>query len=299
MSLLHDFLRVNRGCRCPVCERADWCLVSRDDPDNPARVVCARVPSARRYGDAGWLHLLRDDGARARQGRTRVLRLPQSIVDFERLAQDLVAAVDFDLLHEFAGDLGVSTESLQRLGIGLARGDDLGQVGLKWGHAAWVFPMTGDDGQVCGLRLRLPGRKLAVKGSKNGLFVPTDLPDHPDILFVSEGESDAAALLSIGLDAIGRPSCRGGKKLIARFVRDRRPGRVVVVADADHPGARGAGELADRLRSHCRDVRVVTPPAADAREWIRGGARGADVMSAADRARPRRLVVSVDRRCRS
>lgn len=32
--LLESYVRVSRSRLCPVCEHADWCMVSRDDPPN-------------------------------------------------------------------------------------------------------------------------------------------------------------------------------------------------------------------------------------------------------------------------
>jgi hypothetical protein len=46
--------RVTRAHPCPICGRADWCLLASDD----AAAICARVTSARRAGAAGWLHCL-------------------------------------------------------------------------------------------------------------------------------------------------------------------------------------------------------------------------------------------------
>ena len=103
-----------------------------------------------------------------------------------------------------------------------------------------------------------------------------------DRLFIAEGESDTAALLSIGLDAIGRPGCRGGSRLVLRFVRDAHPREVVIVADADEAGLDGARHLARSLTPYSRAVRVFVPPSedGDARAWVREGATASDVNAA-------------------
>jgi hypothetical protein len=62
MSLLDDFARVSKRRPCPVCGRSGWCLVARDSLEDPSRAVCARVESNKRWGHAGWLHVLRDNG---------------------------------------------------------------------------------------------------------------------------------------------------------------------------------------------------------------------------------------------
>jgi hypothetical protein len=61
MTLLTEFVRCTRKVRCPICGHAGWCMVSRDDPSSPSKVLCQRVESPRRWGNAGWLHQLRDD----------------------------------------------------------------------------------------------------------------------------------------------------------------------------------------------------------------------------------------------
>ncbi len=53
--------RVNRRRLCPVCGKPDWCLTA-GDTDDPAAVICARTESQKQCGEAGWLHVLRDDG---------------------------------------------------------------------------------------------------------------------------------------------------------------------------------------------------------------------------------------------
>lgn len=54
MTLLHDFARVSRTNPCPVCGKPDWCLIERGT--SPRRTICARTPSNRRAGHAGWIH---------------------------------------------------------------------------------------------------------------------------------------------------------------------------------------------------------------------------------------------------
>ncbi len=65
-------------------------------------------------------------------------------------------------LARFASELGVSAASLGRLGSK-----------WSWEHKAWAFPMRATNGTILGVRLRgLDGRKWAVVGSRQGLFIP-------------------------------------------------------------------------------------------------------------------------------
>jgi hypothetical protein len=158
---------------------------------------------------------------------------------------------------------------------------------------------------VLGVRLRLSGgRKLSVKGGKEGLFVPGPHPnplpkgEGTGLLLIAEGPTDTAALLDLGFSAVGRPSCTGGVALLVKLVQHHRPEAVVIVADADAAGIGGAESLAAKLTAYCPMVRVVTPPAGvkDAREWKRRGATAADVQATIDAAPVRKLSVSVRRK---
>lgn len=53
--------RVGKRRPCPICHKTDWCLVA-GPADCPAAVICARVESPKQCAEAGWLHVLRNDG---------------------------------------------------------------------------------------------------------------------------------------------------------------------------------------------------------------------------------------------
>ncbi len=268
------WLRVSRSRPCPVCKRPDWCLVA---PDGSA-AICARTESDRRCGEAGYLHKLRDTGATYRRvQRTRTVAASIPAPAFTELSERYRRAAIPTMIERFALQLGVSTESLIRLAVG-------------WDGESWTFPMRNPAGNIVGIRRRLPnGRKLAAKGGKEGLFIPADLPAS-GLLLVSEGPTDTAALLTLGFAVIGRPSCLGGVRYCCELARGR---PAVVVADADDPGRRGAEALANTLRVYCLDVRVIVPPFAskDARDWVRSGARAADVQAAIAQAEAVRFSV--------
>jgi len=174
-------------------------------------------------------------------------------------------------------------------GLGLPAGS-LARIGAVWVAAmgALAAPMyDAPGGTVIGVRLRAPdGRKWAVTGSHNGLFCPRSLTGR-GALYLPEGMTDTAALAGLGLDAIGRPSCTGGRGLVRRAVCGMgRP--LVVVTDADEPGRRGAETLARELASDGASVRVLAPLNGyrDVREWVRAGATASAIeYAAASRAR--------------
>jgi hypothetical protein len=158
--------------------------------------------------------------------------------------------------------------------------------------------MTGPGGDVLGIRLRLPnGRKLAVRRGQEGLFIPEGL-SMAGTMLVCEGPTDTAALLDLGFDAVGRPSCRGGVRLLVEWVERHRPSDVVIVRDADGPGIGGAESLAAVLVAYAKAVRVIAPPTEvkDARQWVQQGATQQDIAAAIEKAPRRRLPVRTHRR---
>jgi len=263
--------RVSKAQPCPVCDKPDWCLLAGPE-DSPTAAICARIESDQRAGEAGWLHQLRDDDAweprRRRYVRTDTLKSTR--IDFERFARDGQSAARLDRLTEFARSLELSMASLRRL-----------RVGWSECHRAWTFPMTDAEGNVVGIRLRLSnGRKLSVKGGREGLFLPDDVEDDERLL-ITEGPTDCTALLDLGFTAVGRPSCRGGSRLLVELIRRWQPSEIVIVADDDQPGLLGANDLASVVTAYARSVRVVTPPLGvkDAREWKQRGATHDDVLA--------------------
>ena len=276
--------RVSRERPCPICTKSHWCLISSDG----TAAICPRTPSDRRAGDAGWLHRLVVDSTTTASYRARVRR---AVLDFSaqrqravdvnlNLAERWSASVKPDALERFADSLGVTSRSLKRL-----------RVGWSAEHRAWTFPMVDASQRVVGIRLRgTDGRKWSVTGGREGLFVPIDLNVNAEPLLICEGPTDTAALLDLGFQAIGRPSCTGGVRHICQMAHGR---HVVIVADGDPPGRRGAESLGCVLRAYCRSVRIIVPPDGikDMRDWKRAGATGRDVDAAIERAEPRTLSI--------
>jgi len=194
-------------------------------------------------------------------------------------ARQFSARIEPADVSPLARQLGVSAESLRRLGVGR-----LGRY--------WAVPMQDAEGRITGVRLRDGSRKLAVRGSKNGLFVPRNLSDRSPLLIV-EGESDCAAALDLGFDAIGRPGCMGYEALVVAWLDDREYSEAWIVADRDsehqlhdgrrvRPGVDGAYRLAEALPVACR---VIVPPVKDLRQWVAAGATRAAVESLARHVR--------------
>jgi hypothetical protein len=272
--------RVTKAKPCPICGKADYCGFA---PDGSA-CICMRIDvgSVKRTRNGGFLHRFGDGPHHRPTIRTTTIRpsLP-SRQDLPILALRYRTAVNPDGLERLAQRLGLTAQSLIRLGIGWAQD-----------HHAWAFPMTDAAGNVVGIRLRLDGgRKFAVRGGREGLFIPSNLLDCEHLL-ICEGPTDTAALLDLGFCVVGRPSCTGGGRLLVQLVNSLKPTDVVIVADADAPGERGAAALASILALYC-PVRMIRPPNGikDARAWKSAGATATEVLTLMDAAPTRRLAL--------
>lgn len=243
-------LRVTRSNPCKVCERPDWCMYSEDGQ----AAICARVSEGakKRCGEAGWLHILKE-GSRP-DGKAIKRYIPKPVRDFSDECEAFKAAIADWQIKILAGSLSVSSESLNRLSVGFDR-------------EAYTFPMMDENLRIIGIRRRFDdGRKLALAGSSNGLFIPYGL-DEDKTLVICEGPTDTAAALDLGFEGIGRPNCDSKIEMTVRFARGRN--KVVIVCDNDTPGRDGAKKLAEELVKCCPEVKIISPPPGikDLREW--------------------------------
>jgi len=265
-----EWIRVTRHRPCAICGKFDWCGVSADGEV----ACCMRVKSDRPTRNGGWLHRTAAVPPPPRPPHHVYVPAPEPERNWHTLLERWARHTSPAQRGWLAQILGVSAASLQRLGAVLS--DRPG---------VWAFPMFDPARQVIGIRLRAEdGKKWAVAGSHNGLFWPDDLAGNGPLL-VCEGPTDTAALLDLGYDAIGRPSCTGAVEMVIEVVRTSRRRDVVVVADADAPGIDGADRLAQALTEAGRRPKVIRPlQCKDARAWVRDGATRAVVDCAISNA---------------
>lgn len=249
---------VSRREPCPVCHKPDWCTISNDG----AMCVCRRVESDHpaRSG-VGWIHRLGvDNRCRCRmESKTSILHL------------DTTPTPDFAAIHA-AFDGHPDMQEGLAFGLGLD-GASFAALDVRYDAAkeCMSFPMRNPQGEITGLRYRhlATGRKWSEKGSRDGLFMPRE-PERTEHLVITEGPTDTAAALSLGLNAVGRSSCLSGVSLIRDLVHARQIRRVTIVADHDRPGMDGAHRLAAALPVLSR---ILVPPEGikDMRDWYRQG----------------------------
>ncbi len=268
---LPKMVRVNAGRPCPVCKKAAWCLVC---PTGKS-AICSRVESRKKCGEAGWLHRLDEPIPSFTPPPKREVARG----DWYKTACELAERLPAAKREELAVSLGLPPDALGCLTL-LGLHEDRGVVSV-------VFPERDGSGQVIGLNRRLPdGRKLHLPGGGRGITLPAGWKEIASgrPLYVVEGPTDTAAMVAAGLNAIGRPSNRGGVEFLARAMQDVEDRVVVILGENDRrwsedfnrwdwPGLVGcmavAGELAPKVR---QPVFWALPPTdyKDAREYLTG-----------------------------
>jgi P4 family phage/plasmid primase-like protien len=59
-----NWTRCSEEYPCPVCGKADWCLVSSENPADPKAAICGRTPegATQAIGESGYLHIRKESG---------------------------------------------------------------------------------------------------------------------------------------------------------------------------------------------------------------------------------------------
>lgn len=250
MSLLWP--RFTKENPCPACKHWDWTCRSGEK-----MFICMRVQSPMPHKSGGWYHRYECDNYRSLPPRRHI---PRRCIDAERLLPK-IASQDVSL-ESLAESLGVEVSALCSL-----------QVVWSNVYGAWAVPMKDGNGTIVGIHLRKSsGEKLAVKGSRNGLFLPEASPQR--IAFIPEGMSNTAALISMGFYAVGRPSCNTGAEMLRSAFNRLGIHQVVVVADNDalklngsRPGIEGAKQIQKQLGMKST-ILVPPSPLKDIRQMV-------------------------------
>jgi len=256
--------KVTKANPCGICHKGDWCTIGEKGR------CCMRAESDRPMSNGGWFHRF-DADAPAYVHRPPPPKKVEPTEDFGKMMNDWRVSASEKKLEGMADALGVTTHALWLLGATWCEEKRL-----------MAFPMYDERSwgidRVCGIRLRtMDGKKFAVAGSKSGVFFPfrAQLLIDASRLFICEGPTDTAALLSLGLFGIGRASCRGGIPIIEAIV-DQIAQEVVIVCDNDSPGLEGADLLMKSIR---KPVVKLIPPTKDIRSFVQKGATKALIDS--------------------
>jgi hypothetical protein len=122
-----------------------------------------------------------------------------------------------------------------------------------WDGASFTFPVCNSDEEIIGIQRRFPdGFKTMVEGSRLGLFIPELEFDPKETLFICEGVSDAATVVNMGFQAIGRFSCDTVEEDVQDWIDKTKftPTNVYIISDMDEPGLKGADKLSVMLNLH-------------------------------------------------
>jgi len=230
-----------------VCGRPDWCLLG------DKMINCMREPSDHPARNGGWYHPYDEDKPKPTYIAPK--RSAEPSIDAAAIMKRLL--IDHDCLIYLAGSLGVTPQSVAAL-----------NAAWSPGNIAWAFPMRDGSNEMIGIRLRdASGKKWAIPGSRNGIFIPQGI-EPQKTCFIVEGPTDCAAALTLGLFAIGKPSCNAGDDHVKVALKRLGIKRVVIISDNDKPGQLGALKLQQSL---VVTSTIWTPPAKDLRQFLNQG----------------------------
>lgn len=227
---------------CPICGKPDWCRISEDGK----QVLCSRVP---RYSQQGTIHKVDNN---ITVTKSVIKKYPP--INWNVINKGYKKNLSRWRLRQFAALKGLTPKSLLKLELGYD-GD------------AYTFPIKNDDFNIIGIQRQFPdGKKIMVKGSKIGVFIPTDYVE--DNTVITEGVSDCAAAIDLHLNAIGRLNNSSGADFLLNICKTS---NVLIVSDNDEhkAGQNGAIALANKFKQVGKKVKVLIPPKEykDLRNW--------------------------------
>jgi hypothetical protein len=272
---MDNWVKVTKETPCPICGNTKKeCSISFDGHV----AACWHVSQGAFKDIKGcYFHKLTADTP---PSAPRICHQALPCLNFANLINDAEARLTDKAAAMHASALHVAPFALRALHCGsFTRDDVLG------------FPMRDHAGRYIGVRLRaLDGAKWCITGSRNGLFCADPDPYESSTCFVVEGGTNLAALLTIGLWGVGRPSNNAGHELLVDYLRPVRR-RIVIIRDHDKKivalqnTLHGAYLLAQTLIDMRKEVKVIVPPTKDIRDWISAGANPTQIFMLVNNAR--------------
>ena len=233
---MSDWARVTRATRCPICDSDSWCTYTTDGN----AIKCMRVKSDHPCDKGGWFHFDKPLDV----NRVAATAEPAPKIDAEPLAKEFYLHEEAaSVRQELSEHLNVTVESLELL-----------RVGVGWdshdGSRFASFPARDATGKVVGITRRYrDGSKKTMRGTSSGLFYSLDWEKMPGVILIVEGASDVAAALSLGICAIGRPSCIGGVAELKQMLAGKNRKAVILGENDEKPHKRG---IRDYCPSDCK-----------------------------------------------
>ncbi len=218
-----QWTRVTHHNPCAVCGKRDYCCRSG------SLILCMRVESQRPSGCrlGGWLHT---GDSLAGEPMKEYHPTSRPVINWDHVAFQMATAGK-KARQELSEKLGVSVHSLEMLGVGSGFDEYRNLPFTSW-------PELNAAGKVVGIIRRYDdGDKKTMRWSKHGLYYHNI--DRRGPVHIVEGGSDTAALITLDLNVIGRPSSMGGLADLAEMLQFWQ-NRVVVIGERDEkPGQRG------------------------------------------------------------
>jgi hypothetical protein len=183
---------------------------------------------------------------------------------WSKMHQLFLRTITSDQVEDLAHHLKVSAEALTALEVGWSADDQ-----------AWTFPEFNGFNEICGILRRFPdSQKLVVQGGKRGLTLPTGWREKQTTLHICEGQSDVAAALSKGINAIGRPGKTAGLRNLAQVCRDFTQAIVVVADNDNNDDGRQVQSFVRQLSNQLqKEIGIFRPPQGfkDLRDFLTSG----------------------------
>lgn len=183
---------------------------------------------------------------------------------WQTIHEGFLRAITSELVDDLAHRLKVSAEALTALEVGWSADDQ-----------AWTFPEFNGRNEICGILRRYhDDQKFVIKGGKRGLTLPAGWREKHATLHICEGQSDVAAALSKGLNAIGRPGKTAGLRDLALICRDVNHSIVVVADNDQHDDGRPLHAFARQLSNELqKEIGIFRPPKhfKDLRDFLTSG----------------------------
>jgi hypothetical protein len=230
-----------------------------------------RVESGHPCKSGGWYHSIPGAGSSFTPRSLPPKRKPSSAINCASLLQLWRLRTPEGALVKLAEKLGVWPESLAELGACFAAQYD-----------AWAFPMRDGNAEVVGIRLRSEdARKWTVTGTRSGIFIDSSPQGSwaGKAAYIVEGPTDTAAAITLGLHAIGKPSCSACNDYVKAALKRLKPRQVIIIADRDEEKINPAtGQMlnigileAKKLKDLLPFKTLICPPPAgtkDLREFL-------------------------------
>lgn len=240
------WVRVTRAQRCPVCEGDSWCSVSADG----TAVWCMKVKSENQFSEKqGYLHKLSEPLPVRDLPKPKPTRRRDWSPEVKAMNEHPKAGAERERL---SAELGVSVGSLELLEVGLGFDD-------QQRFSAW--PERDIQWRPIGIKRRFTdGSKYYIPGGTSGLYMAREWYMAAGPIFLPEGGSDTAALLTMGLCAVGRPSNIGGVTRLAGLLSNIGNRPIVVLGENDSkPEKRGQEKTKASCPLRCKGCSLCFP----------------------------------------